>query len=48
MKKKITKSSKEHVRICEMCGKIIVGDYDYIKTRRGTEMYFHKGFRCRK
>lgn len=38
----------EDVKICDLCGEMIVGDYDYIKTRRNTELYFHKGMSCGK
>ena len=37
----------EDVRICYLCGKDIIGDYDYLKTKRGLELYFHKGMKCR-
>lgn len=47
-KNKQVKTVKTETKICALCGKVIVGDYDYIKTKRGTEMYFHKGLRCRK
>ena len=35
----------EDVKICNLCGEMIIGDYDYVRTRRKTEMYFHKGIR---
>ena len=38
----------EDVKICNLCGEMIIGDYDYVRTRRKTEMYFHKGMCCRK
>ena len=38
----------EDVKICNLCGEMIIGDYDYVRTRRKTEMYFHKGMSCRK
>ena len=38
----------EEVKICDICGEMIIGDYDYVRTRRKTEMYFHKGMSCRK
>lgn len=40
-------AKEEDVLICARCGKQIIGDYDYIKTRRRTEMYFHKGLTCK-
>ena len=44
MKKK--KEDKKQVK--EDDGELIVGDYDYVRTRRRTEMYFHKGMKCGK
>ena len=38
----------EDVKICDICGEIIIGEYDYVRTKRGTELYFHKGMSCRK
>ena len=38
----------DDAKICSLCGELIVGDYDYIRTRRRTEMYFHKGMKYRK
>lgn len=38
----------EDVKMCDLCGKMIIGEYDYIRTRRRTELYFHKGMKCRK
>lgn len=38
----------EDVKICDLCGEMIIGDYDYVRTKRRTEMYFHKGMSCRK
>lgn len=38
----------EEVKICDLCGEMIIGDYDYVRTRQKTEMYFHKGMSCRK
>lgn len=26
---------------CYLCGKIIDGDYGYVKTKRGSELYMH-------
>ncbi len=34
------------VKTCALCGREILGDYDYVKTKRKTEMYFHKGMEC--
>ena len=49
MKKKQLKQAKaEDVRICALCGRTIIGDYDYVQTRRRTNMYFCKGMKCRK
>lgn len=45
MKKNKQKKQAE-VKTCALCGREIFGDYDYVKTKRGTEMYFHKGLRC--
>ncbi len=49
-KKEDTKQVKaDDAKIClHLCGELIVGDYDYVRTRRHTEMYFHKGMKCRK
>lgn len=38
----------EEVKICDICGEMIIGEYDYVRTKRGTELYFHKGMSCRK
>lgn len=38
----------EDVRICNICGKMILGEYDYVRAKRGTELYFHKSMRCGK
>lgn len=38
---------EEDVLICARCGEQIIGDYDYVKTRRRTKMYFHKGLTCK-
>lgn len=49
-KKRIEKkeqAKEEDVLICARCGEQIIGDYDYVKTRRRTEMYFHKGLTCK-
>lgn len=49
-KKRIEKkeqAKEEDVLICAGCGEQIIGDYDYVKTRRRTEMYFHKGLTCK-
>lgn len=36
----------EHVKICGKCGEMIIGEYDYVKTKRNTKIYFHKGMKC--
>ncbi|SHK30837.1 hypothetical protein SAMN02745243_02667, partial [Hespellia stercorisuis DSM 15480] len=46
--KKNEPASEEDVRVCSICGRTIIGGYEYIRTRRKTEMYFCKGMRCRK
>ena len=46
MKKR--KESNKAVLDCSLCGEQIVGDYEYVRTKRRTEMYFHKGMSCRK
>lgn len=28
------------VKTCALCGREIFGDYEYVKTKRGTEMYY--------
>lgn len=33
---------------CCICGELIIGEYDYSRTRRKTMLYFHKGMKCRK
>lgn len=38
----------DDAKICYLCGELIVGDYEYVRTKRRTEMYFHKGMKCRK
>ncbi len=38
----------DDAKICCLCGELIIGAYDYVRTRRRTEMYFHKGMKCRK
>ena len=40
-------AKEEDVLICARCGEQIIGDYDYVKTRRRTEMYFHKCLTCK-
>ena len=48
-KKQDAKQMKaDNAKICSLCGELIVGDYDYVRTKRGTQMYFHKGMKCRK
>lgn len=38
------KKKEEPERICYICGKTIVDENpEYIKTRRGTEIFLHKG-----
>lgn len=52
--KKLTKSNDishyyaeaEDVKICEKCREMIIGEYDFVQTRRGTKIYFHKGMKC--
>ena len=46
--KQSEQAKAEDVRICALCGRTIIGDYDYVRTRRRTEMYFCKGMKCRK
>lgn len=46
MQNRLDQAKEEDVRICQKCGRQIVGDYDYVKTRRRTEFYFHKGMKC--
>jgi hypothetical protein len=29
----------EEVKICDICGEMIIGEYDYVRTRRKTELY---------
>ena len=48
MKKKKENPKKNEVHICSYCGREIIGDFEYVKTKRGTEMYFCKGMRCRR
>lgn len=43
-----TEAKAEDVKICDLCGEMIIGNYDYVRTRRKTVMYFHKGMSCRK
>ena len=38
----------EDSKICAVCGRVIVGEFDYVRTKRGTEMYFHKNIECRR
>lgn len=47
MKKNKQKKQAE-VKTCALCGREIFGDYEYVKTKRKTEMYFHKGMECQK
>ena len=39
---------KNEVHICSSCGQEIIGDFEYVKTKRGTELYFCKDMRCRR
>ena len=32
--KNVGKARAEDVKICERCGEMIVGEYDYVQTRR--------------
>lgn len=51
--KKLTKNNDilrhyakaEDVKICRKCGEMIVGEYDFVQTKRGTKLYFHKGMK---
>ena len=48
MKKESRKKAKaEDAKICGLCGQMIIGDYEMVRTRRRTTMYFCKGMRCR-
>ena len=47
-RKERNKAVLDDVKICSLCGEQIVGDYEYVRTKRRTEMYFHKGMSCRK
>lgn len=48
MKKNRMKPARvEDVKICALCGKMIIGDYDYVRTRRRTELYFCKSMKCK-
>ena len=29
----------EEVKICDICGEMIIREYDYVRTRRKTELY---------
>lgn len=42
MKKKKENPKKNEVHICSSCGREIIGDFEYIKTKRGTDDYFEK------
>lgn len=53
MKKTMSKNTpptgtQENIKICELCGEMILGECEYVRTKRGTELYFHKGMSCRK
>lgn len=45
-KNSYAKAEEGKERNCDKCGRPIIGEYDFIKTRRGTKMYFHKGMKC--
>ncbi|MCZ0668245.1 hypothetical protein OZZ17_11945 [[Ruminococcus] gnavus] len=47
VKKKKEKPKKNEVHICSSCGREIIGDFEYVKTKRGTELYFCKDMRCK-
>jgi len=34
--------SQTNIKLCYKCGGMIFGEYEYIKTQRGTEIYMHK------
>ena len=38
----------EDVRMCDLCGEMILGEYDCVRTRRKTNLYFCKNMNCRK
>ena len=44
--KNVGKARAEDVKICEVCGRMIVGEYDWVLTRRITKLYFCKGMKC--
>lgn len=48
MKRKECYARLEDGKTCHKCGRDIVGEYDYVRTRRGTELYFCKGMKCKK
>lgn len=33
-------------KICSICGREIIGEYDFNITQRKTMVYFHKGAKC--
>lgn len=39
-KKDKTVATATKIKICHICGEMIIGDCEYIKTKRRTEMYF--------
>lgn len=39
---------KHRVLICKLCEKEITDEYDYIRTKRGTEIFIHKNKSCQK
>lgn len=30
------------IHICHICGEEISGDFEYVRTRRGDDLYFHR------
>lgn len=34
---------QEEMHICYVCGKVVAGKYEYIRTRRRSELFFHPG-----
>lgn len=41
-----TESTVRARKLRQNSGKMLIGEYDYAKTKRGTEMYFCKGLSC--
>lgn len=48
MKKERNKARPEDVKICSICGKMIVGEYEFVRTRRNTKLYFCKDMKCKR